>query len=504
MALSYVSYVAPGAVTDFTITFDYIAQSYVKVYLDGVLQTLTTDYTYFNATTIRFNVAPTASEVVRLERETENTVRLVDFQDAGNLTEADLDLSALQSFHMAQESIDDFTDLSLKLTGVLTWDAQSHRIVNVADPTGDQDAATKKYVDDENTTQTAAIDAAVAATAADVVSTNADVVSTNADVVSTNADVVTVAGIYDDFDDRYLGSKASAPTLDNDGNALAEGALYWNSTSKDMWVYNGTGWVDINQAVSNMVSFTATASQTTFTGGGLAYDPGTLMVWQNGIKLDAADFTATDGTSMVLDTPAVVGDIINTVGRDTFVVADAYTKTELDTGQLDSRYYTETEVDAETVPYRTEFRGPLAADLVVTNLSWANISGFAFTSVPPGVYELTLDLRRQVGTDGSLGRSHFVRFLSTGTYAVMDNRDASEPGYDADPNDTWEVSGTFGQDVIDREGTYSSNEIRVWRFEVTATSSFTLQTYTDVLPIVANTTRIFADMWAKLERIDEG
>jgi hypothetical protein len=82
-----------------------------------------------------------------------------------------------------------------------------------------------------------------AATAADVVSTNADVISTAADAAATAADVVTVAGIYDSFDDRYLGAKASDPTLDNDGNALLTGALYFNTTSSEMRIWSGSAWL---------------------------------------------------------------------------------------------------------------------------------------------------------------------------------------------------------------------------------------------------------------------
>ena len=48
---------------------------------------------------------------------------------------------------------------------------------------------------------------------------------------------------YDNFDDRYLGSKTSNPTLDNDGNALLGGALYFNSVSGAMQVYTGSAWV---------------------------------------------------------------------------------------------------------------------------------------------------------------------------------------------------------------------------------------------------------------------
>lgn len=48
---------------------------------------------------------------------------------------------------------------------------------------------------------------------------------------------------YDNFDDRYLGAKASDPTLDNDGNALVAGSLYFNTTISGMKVYTGSTWV---------------------------------------------------------------------------------------------------------------------------------------------------------------------------------------------------------------------------------------------------------------------
>lgn len=48
---------------------------------------------------------------------------------------------------------------------------------------------------------------------------------------------------YDNFDDRYLGAKASDPTVDNDGNALIAGALYFNTTDEIMKLYTGSTWV---------------------------------------------------------------------------------------------------------------------------------------------------------------------------------------------------------------------------------------------------------------------
>lgn len=48
---------------------------------------------------------------------------------------------------------------------------------------------------------------------------------------------------FDSFDDRYLGAKTSDPAVDNDGNALVAGALYFNSTDGIMKVYTGSVWV---------------------------------------------------------------------------------------------------------------------------------------------------------------------------------------------------------------------------------------------------------------------
>jgi hypothetical protein len=56
------------------------------------------------------------------------------------------------------------------------------------------------------------------------------------------------ADSYDSFDDRYLGAKTSDPTVDNDGNALLTGALYWNSIVNAMKVYTGSAWVNFNPA----------------------------------------------------------------------------------------------------------------------------------------------------------------------------------------------------------------------------------------------------------------
>jgi len=76
--------------------------------------------------------------------------------------------------------------------------------------------------------------------------TNAETAETNAVAAQLAAESARDSALaaYDNFDDRYLGAKTSDPTLDNDGDALVAGALYFNSVDGAMRVYTGSVWVD--------------------------------------------------------------------------------------------------------------------------------------------------------------------------------------------------------------------------------------------------------------------
>lgn len=87
--------------------------------------------------------------------------------------------------------------------------------------------------------ETSATNSAASASTATTQATNASNSATSASASATAA-----AASYDSFDDRYLGAKATDPTLDNDGNALITGAMYFNSTSNIMKVYTGSTWVN--------------------------------------------------------------------------------------------------------------------------------------------------------------------------------------------------------------------------------------------------------------------
>ena len=100
---------------------------------------------------------------------------------------------------------------------------------------------------------TSETNAASSATAASTSASGASTSASNANTSATNAassasqaatSAAAAALAADNFDDTYLGSNASDPTTDNDGDALNAGDLHFNTTSNTLKVYNGSAWQD--------------------------------------------------------------------------------------------------------------------------------------------------------------------------------------------------------------------------------------------------------------------
>jgi hypothetical protein len=162
-------------------------------------------------------------------------------------------------------------------------------------------AAAENAANSATSASNSASTASDAATAAQTAQTNAETAETNAESAQTAAETA-----YDNFDDRYLGSKTSDPSVDNDGDALITGALYFNTTDDVMKVYNGTSWlaIPVSETYTGTVTSvggTGTVNGLTLTGtvttsGNLTLG-GTLSVQDGDIDSE----TATDGYVLTAD-----------------------------------------------------------------------------------------------------------------------------------------------------------------------------------------------------------
>ena len=193
---------------------------------------------------------------------------------------------------------------------------------------------------------TSATGAASSASAASTSATNAasSATSSASSASSAAASAAAAALALDNFDDRYLGVKTVAPTVDNDGNPLVAGALYFNSgavtpADKGMWVYDGGTWIAASaasQAILVTYEYLATQGQTTFTGADangvtLSYTAGSIVVTLNGVKLRPGnDYTASTGNSIVLAVGAAAGDDLVVDAFATFDIANTYTQAQVD------------------------------------------------------------------------------------------------------------------------------------------------------------------------------
>jgi hypothetical protein len=125
----------------------------------------------------------------------------------------------------------------------------------------------------ETNAATSASSALTSQTAAETSATSA---ATSASSAATSAS--SAATTYDDFDDRYLGSKSTPPSVDNDGGTLLVGSIYWNSTLNNMYVWSGSAWVQIATTSvysAPTIGSTTIASGTTYTTiAGLTLDGG--------------------------------------------------------------------------------------------------------------------------------------------------------------------------------------------------------------------------------------
>tara|TARA_B100001057_G_scaffold176054_1_gene176717 strand:+ start:817 stop:1971 length:1155 start_codon:yes stop_codon:yes gene_type:complete len=120
-----------------------------------------------------------------------------------------------------------------------------------------------------NTANTAATNAGNSATAsASSASSSATSATASGNSATASASSATgaassataAAATLDTFDDRFLGAKSSNPSTDNDGDALATGALYFNTGDNNMRVYNGSAWQAVGPTTAEQTNINTVAA----------------------------------------------------------------------------------------------------------------------------------------------------------------------------------------------------------------------------------------------------
>jgi hypothetical protein len=189
----------------------------------------------------------------------------------------------------------------------------TNKITGLGTPTVNTDAATKAYAD--------AIGTAVAA-----------------DAAAAAASAAAAAASYDSFDDRYLGAKSSAPSTDNDGNALLTGAIYFNTSATKFYAWNGSSWQELTSTITvTRWKKTMSGGETTLSGTddnsiSLSYTAGWEEVFLNGVRLVRGDdYTASTGTTVTGLSPALAAsDVVEVFSYTPFNVSNALTVTIID------------------------------------------------------------------------------------------------------------------------------------------------------------------------------
>ena len=138
---------------------------------------------------------------------------------------------------------------------------------------------------------TQASNAASSATAAASSATAADTAKTAAQAAQSAAETAA-----DNFDDTYLGAKSSDPTVDNDGDALNAGDLYFNTSSNQLKVYSGSSWLAITSNTDENAKVSSNDTTAGFLNGKLVAGSNITLTENNNGGNETLSITAADNS----------------------------------------------------------------------------------------------------------------------------------------------------------------------------------------------------------------
>ena len=277
---SRISYTGNGTSTVFAFNYKILDQTHLQVYINGVLKTLTTDYTVSGVGAaaggiVTFGTAPAAAAQIVI-------ARVVPVNQLVQTVNNDTIFSVV-----FDQAIDKLTMIAQQLSTT----ASRGMVLADSDPTVGSlvlptDRANKYLRFDAN------------------------------GLPSTVDSQITTL---------YYGPLTADPSTRPDGSAMQAGDLYYNTATALFKVYSGAAWAQaIPAATLSLVNYSETSatSKTTFTIPG-GYSAGSAFVYLNGALLEPSEYTASNGTTVVLGTACAVSDEFRLVGFNSFSVANA-------------------------------------------------------------------------------------------------------------------------------------------------------------------------------------
>jgi hypothetical protein len=385
-----------GSTTAFSITWQFFDSDDLTVIAidgDGVetVQTITTHYTVSGGTdanglpatgTVTMVTAPASGTTLRVERNTDR-LQSTTWTNSGPFqaksVEAGLDRVTL----IAQESSGGNSGLTPKIDGDMLaletsgatdyYDGGAYPIRSSHTASDDDDLINKAYADANlgGAAAETAVSAAASATASATAASNAQTAAEAA---------------LDSFDDRYLGAKASDPVLDNDGDALAAGMLYFDTTLDGMKVYDGAAWELVAPDSSDIVTLTDAQTLTNKT----------IDSASNTLTIDLSEATVT-GTKSEFNTA---------VSDDTVVFASDLIDEDDMSSDSDTRAPTQQSVKAY-VDNEIVSAGAVSANSTTT---------FTNKTIDSASNTLTVDLSEATVTGTT---AEFNAALSDGSFATL-------------------------------------------------------------------------------------
>jgi len=384
-----VSFVGNGSTTGFATGFKFFANSDLTVTLvtdstaAEVVQVITTNYTVTGSGvatggTVTMNAAPAVGETLVIVREqpyTQGTDLVENDPFPSQTVEDTLDKLAI----MAQQNHDAQTrsvKLSEGFTGTFDTTLPTSFTANTALVI---DSAGTGF--DTGPTVTAIATAAANATAA-------------------AASATAAAASYDSFDDRYLGAKASEPTLDNDGDALVDGALFFDTTVNRVKVYDlgGTAWLSTTLTTAEIADVTTVADD--FDGDAHITAVGAIVADVTTVAGIAADVTTVAGDAADIATVAGISANVSTVAGDAAAIA-AVASISGDVSAIASQ------VVGWNFATSTTMADPGSGNIRLNNATLASVTAIAISDndndgVDQSAYVLSWDDSTSVDSKGTL------------------------------------------------------------------------------------------------------